>query len=256
MMLQRIVEHKRKEIAGRKLEVPEEILRKGLAGNKKGSFKDAIARPGASLIAEVKRASPSKGVFRKRFDPVGLAVQYEKSGASAISVLTDSRFFKGSLQDLKRVKEEVDLPVLRKEFIIDPYQIYEAGLAGADAVLLIAAILSEQQLKDFILLSRELLMDPLVEVHSAGELETALRCGAEIIGINNRDLTTFETNIETTLRLAEAVPEDCLLVSESGISTGTDVRRLVKAGVDAILVGEALVTSSDVDTKIQELLKG
>jgi len=176
-------------------------------------------------------------------------------GARAISVLTDNKFFQGSIDNLKRVKTRVSLPVLRKDFIIDSYQIYETREMGADALLLIAAILEEQQLKEFISLAQELQLDTLVEVHSEEELETALNCGAEIIGINNRDLKTFKTDITTTLDLACLIPEHCLVVSESGISTGQDVRRLAEVGIDAILVGEALVTSPDIQTKIQELLK-
>lgn len=181
---------------------------------------------------------------------------YEKAGASAISVLTESRFFQGSPENLIKVKNAVNLPVLRKDFIIDPYQLYETRYFEADALLLITAILKEEQLKDFILLARELDLAALVEVHSREELATALNCGAEIIGINNRDLKTFKTSISTTLELANLIPEHCLLVSESGIATGSDVKKLAQAGVDAILVGEALVTSPSVDNKIQELLGG
>lgn len=253
-MLQKIVEYKIKEIAGLKQGFGEGMPRK--RHGKRSSFREAVAAPGISLIAEVKRASPSKGVLMECLDPVELAVRYEKSGASAVSVLTDSKFFKGSLLDLERVKQGVHIPVLRKDFIIDACQVYQAWHAGADAILLIAAVLKERQLRKLIALARELTMDPLVEVNSAGELETALECGADIVGINNRSLQTFETDIKTTLRLAGEVPENCLLVSESGISTGEDVIELARAGVDAILVGEALVTSPDVDAKIRELLEG
>ncbi|MDK2986311.1 MAG: indole-3-glycerol phosphate synthase [Clostridia bacterium] len=253
MILEKIVRHKRHEVAERKSRRPLELLKKSLPQTR-GEFKSALGKEGVSLIAEVKKASPSKGVFREDFDPVKIATSYEKAGAAAISVLTDSEFFQGSLQDLKKVKESVQLPVLRKDFIIDPYQIYEAKYSGADAILLIAAVLDEKQLTEFLNLAGELELDALVEVHSREELKVALRSRAEIIGINNRDLTTFNTDIKTTLELAKFVPEGCILVSESGISSGEDVKRLAQAGVDAILVGEALVTSSEIDAKIKELI--
>lgn len=258
MILNRIIEYKKKEITESKDKRPQSLLEKNLA-KKRGralAFKEAILKPGVSLIAEVKKASPSKGVFREEFDSVNIALAYEKAGASAISVLTESRFFQGSPENLIKVKNAVNLPVLRKDFIIDPYQLYETRYFEADALLLITAILKEEQLKDFILLARELDLAALVEVHSREELVTALNCGAEIIGINNRDLKTFKTSISTTLELANLIPEHCLLVSESGIASGSDVKKLAQAGVDAILVGEALVTCPSVDNKIQELLGG
>jgi len=232
------------------------LLKRKLFPKRNRYFKEALTKPGISLIAEVKKASPSKGVLKEDFCPVKIAKAYQKAGASAISVLTENRFFQGSLQDLLQVIETVNLPVLRKDFIIDPYQIYETKYMGADALLLITAILKERQLKDYIELAEELELDALVEVHSKEELETALNCGAQIIGINNRDLTTFNTDIKTTNKLAKLVPETSILVSESGISTCKEVRRLEQAGVDAILVGEALITSSDINMKVQELLKG
>lgn len=258
MILNRIIEYKKKEITESKDKRPQSLLEKNLAkkGGRALAFKEAILKPGVSLIAEVKKASPSKGVFREEFESVNIALAYEKAGASAISVLTESRFFQGSPENLIKVKNAVNLPVLRKDFIIDPYQLYETRYFEADALLLITAILKEEQLKDFILLARELDLAALVEVHSREELATALNCGAEIIGINNRDLKTFKTSISTTLELANLIPEHCLLVSESGIATGSDVKKLAQAGVDAILVGEALVTSPSVDNKIQELLGG
>ncbi len=249
MILDKIVQYKKSEVARAKGQ-PLPILK----STKKRDFKKAIAASGISLIAEVKKASPSKGVFRETFDPALLALEYETAGASALSVLTDEKFFQGSLNDLQDVSIAVKLPVLRKDFIIDEYQIYEAKYFGADAVLLIAAILQEKQLKSFRLLAEDLGLDVLVEVHSKEELASALASGAEIIGINNRDLKTFETDIFTTIELAELVPKTCLLVSESGIFTGEDVKQLASAGVDAILVGEALVTSDNINNKIRELL--
>lgn len=256
MILEKIVEHKKKEVAERKRSFSGQDLREHQFTTKKNRFRDALKKPGMSLIAEVKKASPSRGVFVKDFDPVKLAAAYERGGASAVSVLTDTRFFMGSLHHLKKVREKVKLPILRKDFIIDQYQIYETAFAGADALLLIAGILEKEKLRDFIQLAATLNLDVLVEVHTQEELEKALCCGAEIIGINNRDLRTFRTDIMTTLKLAEFVPENCVLVSESGISSEEDVKKLAEAGVDALLVGEALVTSPNIEAKVRELIKG
>ncbi len=256
MILKKIVEHKKKEVAERKRSFSFQDLRESRFTTRKHHFRDTLKKTGVSLIAEVKKASPSRGVFVKNFDPVKLAAVYERAGASAISVLTDARFFMGSLHHLKKVREKVKLPVLRKDFIIDPYQIYETAFSGADALLLIAGILEKEELRNFIQLAAALNLDALVEVHTREELEKALCCGAEIIGINNRDLKTFRTDIAITLKLARFVPQDCVLVSESGISSGEDVKRLAEAGVDAILVGEALVTNPDITDKVRELIKG
>lgn len=254
MILEEIINYKRSEVAESKIDRPyrDNII----PSQNKGVFKRALAKPKVCLIAEVKKASPSKGVFVKDFDPVKIAAIYEKGGASAISVLTDNRFFQGSIDDLKKVKAEINLPILRKDFIIDPYQIYQSRTIGADAVLLIAAVLDKTKLKEFIMLANELGLDALVEIHSLEELEKALLCGAEIIGINNRDLKTFNTDIANTIRLARYIPDHCLVVSESGISTFTDVQKLEEVGIDAILVGEALVTSNNIEGKITELLEG
>jgi len=208
-----------------------------------------------ALIAEVKKASPSKGLIRPDFDPVEIAKTYEAAGASAISVLTDEKYFQGRLEYLTAVHDAVSLPVLRKDFIIDPYQVYEARVARADAVLLIVAAMPIEQLKNLMALATELGMASLVEVHSPEELDIALAAGAKIIGINNRNLQTFETKLETTLELASRVPGDRILVSESGIFTRSDVERLMAAGVDAILVGESLMRAQDISLKIKELLK-
>lgn len=255
MILDTIVAQKKKEIQKQKIRMPQEKIANIIAGDKRSgrSFKQALAQKGLSLIAEVKKASPSKGLLRADFDPLALSCCYEKNGAAAISVLTDEQFFQGSLENLQLVKTNTGLPVLRKDFLIDPYQLYEAKLYGADAVLLIAAILNKQELKAFIEISRELKLDALVETHSANELETALFCGAEIIGINNRDLQTFNTDLQVTIGLIDQVPPNILAVSESGISTSEHMQILADAGVDAVLVGEALVTSSDVASKVKEL---
>jgi len=258
MILDAIITNKKREIMTQKRLVPLNELKRQLAGlpYQKKSFKQALTQDGVCLIAEVKKASPSRGVLCPDFDPVQLAACYERNGASAISVLTDVCFFQGSFNYMKQVRESVQLPVLCKDFIIDPYQIYEAKVYGADAILLIAAVLEKEDLAIFLQLARDLELDVLVEVHSTYELARAVSAGAEIIGINNRDLKTFQTDLQTTLELAELVPDWCLLVSESGISTAQHIKRLAEAGVDAVLVGEALVTSPNLNLKVRELVGG
>lgn len=207
------------------------------------------------IIAEVKKASPSKGVIRSSFDPLAIARAYEENGAAAVSVLTDEKYFQGRLEYLTLIKNNIGLPVLRKDFIIDEYQVYESRAAGADAVLLIAAALPEERLRSLALLSSILGMASLVEVHDEYELTTALSAGAGIIGINNRDLRTFKTDIDTTIRLAPKVPKNRVLVTESGINTAADISVLKKAGVSAFLIGESLMREKDVGRKLRELLK-
>ena len=214
-----------------------------------------------ALIAEIKKASPSKGVIRADLDPAQCARIYEASGAAALSVLTDERFFQGSPEFLKRARESAGLPVLRKDFIIDDYQVYEARAMGADAILLITAALDDERLNRFLILARELGMESLVEVHTEGEMRRVLATPARLIGINNRDLSTFKTDLATTERLAALARRpgghpgaiDRLLVSESGINARADVERLAACGIDAILVGEALVREKDVAAKVREL---
>lgn len=255
MILDDICATKAKEVAAAKRARPIYELEERIAAQRKPrDFRQALREPGISLIAEIKKASPVKGVFLENLDPVELGALYEQAGARAISVLTDEQYFKGSLQDLVTVRQHVKVPCLRKEFIIDPYQIYEARAAGADAFLLIVRILSDDQLKEFLDAGEGLGMAVLVETHDAAEIERALAVGAHIIGINNRDLDTFEVNINTTLELKKKVPGGNVLVSESGIHTREHVRRLEDGGVDAILVGEALVTSNDIAAKVHELL--
>jgi indole-3-glycerol phosphate synthase len=212
-----------------------------------------LAREGLSLIAEIKKASPSKGVLREDFDPVTIARCYEDSGADAISILTDSAFFQGSLEYLRLVRDSVKLPLLRKDFIIDFYQLYEAAVYGADAVLLIVSVLGEQ-LKSFLDHAHSLGLDALVEVHNGDELSIALKAGAKIIGVNNRDLSTFNMDLRTTFNLAGLVPDSCLLVSESGISTGEHIMSLAESGVDAVLIGETLMTSPSPGLKVKEMV--
>ena len=255
MILDEICEHKRREIDAVKAAMPlsdieERIENAGPARD----FRAAFRGNGISLIAEVKRASPSKGVLMDNMDPATLGAIYERSGAVAISVLTDEKYFQGSLADLVSVRRAVDVPCLRKEFIIDPYQIYESRAASADAILLIVRILSDEELREFQALAHDLGMACLVETRDAAEIERALKADAAIIGINNRDLATFEVDIMRTLEIKKMVPGGKVLVSESGIHTRDDVRRLEKGGVDAILVGEALVTSDDISGTIRELL--
>jgi len=206
------------------------------------------------LIAEVKQASPSRGMLTSNFNPIRLAQTYAEGGAAAISVLTDASYFMGSIERLAAIKEVVRLPLLRKDFIFDPYQVYESRAYGADALLLIATILSQGQLEELMSLSHSLRLRCLVEVHDEGEVERAVLSDAEIIGINNRDLNTFSVDINTTRRLRPLVPKGKIVVSESGIRSRKDVEKLRKWGVDAVLVGEALVTASDVRAKMKELL--
>jgi len=213
-----------------------------------------------NLIAEVKKASPSAGVIREDFDPAKIARGYELAGADAVSVLTDRTYFQGGIDDLRAVRGAVELPIIRKDFILDPCQVYEARAAGADAILLIAAALSPGQLSDLMALAVELRMTVLLEVHQADELVQVRsmigfsRPGYSLLGINNRDLTTFQTDLGTTLRLAELAGQDVPVVSESGIKTRDDVRRLRQAGVKAILVGETLMRHKDVAVGVEELL--
>jgi indole-3-glycerol phosphate synthase len=219
-----------------------------------GALKNGRAPGYPALIAEVKHRSPSRGILLADFDPLLLARSYAANGAAAISVLTDEHFFGGSIQDLQQIAEiPENKPILRKDFIFHPYQVYESRLVGADAVLLIAAMLPASVLTELYNLASELGMGVLVEVHSKSEVFTALELKPGMLGINNRDLDTFEVNLETTLSLRSLVPPGVCLVSESGIHNYQDVQRLAAAGIDAILVGEALVTSPDLPAKVREL---
>ena len=255
MILDDICAHKREEVAAQKKAVPiEELHERVAAARPTRPFRDALRAPGLSLIAEIKRASPVKGVFMEDMDPVGLAALYEQAGARALSVLTDSRYFKGSLADLINVRQGVTLPCLRKEFIVDEYQIHEARAANADAILLIVRILSDAQLNEYQALARSLGMAALVETHDFEELERAVNAQCHIIGVNNRDLDTFTVDVNTTLELRKHVPGGHVLVSESGIQTPQHMKRLEDGGVDAVLIGETLVTSSNIAETIRELL--
>ena len=218
-------------------------------------FMGAISVPHEiGLIAEIKFASPSAGTIRKKTDPLTIGRMYEEAGAAAISLLTDKKFFQGELENLPLLKRAISLPILRKDFIIDEIQVRESSLWGADAILLIARILSGQQLKRLLDISHELGLSALTEVHDKDDLQKAIECGAEIIGINNRDLDTFKVDIRTTIELATLVPERHILVSESGISKGEDIQSLKATGIQAILVGSALMRSDDIAGKTRELV--
>ena len=256
MILDKIVAHKKLEIDSQKRDVPLDEIKKNLSsvGAVRG-FKQAISvRDKINLIAEIKKASPSKGIIRSDFDPEAIARIYESNGAAAISVLTDEKFFQGRLSFLADVRSVTSsVPLLRKDFIIDEYQIYQSRLAGADAILLIAAILNLSTLDRYLNIANEIGLDCLVEVHSGDELDMVLKTDAPIIGINNRDLRTFNTDIQTTAKLSEKVPEDRVIVSESGIFSREDVKFLSKFNVNAVLVGESLMRSDDIGLKVRQL---
>ena len=254
-ILDEIVLHKKKDVEHKKKKVKLDELKEKIAQRKKPlDFSAVIKGNKIRLIAEVKKASPSRGILCQDFKPVEMAAIYAESGASAISVLTESKHFMGDLKYLDRIRKKVNIPLLRKDFIFDEYQIYESAASGADAVLLITAILSQKQLQDLMALSHTLGMQCLVEVHNEKELERALLCDAKIIGINNRDLNTFNVNTDTTRRLCNIIPAEKIVVSESGIKKKSDIIKLKKWGVNAVLVGETLVTAGDIPTRIKELL--
>jgi indole-3-glycerol phosphate synthase len=263
-ILDQIIDTKREEIAAAKSRVSLEELKSRARGMEKPrNFFQAVTNPGkkpVNLIAEVKKASPSAGVIRADFDPAEIARQYEAAGADALSVLTDEKYFQGKMDDLRAVRAAVSLPVLRKDFLIDAYQVYESRAAGADAVLLIAECLETSHLIDLQILATELTMTCLIEVH---DLDNLMRVRDQVIGfphrsysllgINNRDLRTFKTDLGTTLRMCELVADRRVLVSESGIKTAQDIRKLKEAGVAAVLIGEELMRSGDIGEKIGEM---
>ncbi len=253
-ILARIASRKREEL--REATVPLDQLRQA-AEHTRHSHRDftAALRSGApAIISEIKKASPSKGVLVHDFDPVLLAKQYEEGGASALSVLTDRDFFQGSLDDLRAARAACALPVLRKDFTVSEYHVHEAAAAGADAILLIVSILDQNELRCFRELAAEHGLATLVEAHDAEEVERALQSGAEIIGINNRNLRTFQVSLDTSLQLVAQIPAGILKVSESGIFNSADIGRLRAAGFDAFLVGEHLVKSSDPTRALRELV--
>jgi len=251
--LKEIIEQKQKEVALLKKEGIPDLDYEVFPVR---DFKGAISVPGRiNLISEIKFASPSAGKIREHSNPADIGRIYENAGASAISLLTDEKFFQGNIENLPAVKKAVSIPILRKDFIIDEIQVREALIYGANAVLLIARILSSGQLRDLIDLCRDLNLSALTEVHDKEDLDKSLKCGADIIGINNRDLDTFHVDISTTGRLAELVPESCVLVSESGINHKEDINGLKGIGINAILVGSALMSSGDPGEKVKELVE-
>ena len=256
-ILDTILAHKREEVTARKAKTPyiEEAAR-GIGWVCRNFLLALQAPPVGSLalIAEVKKASPSAGVIRPGFDPIQIARVYEQSSAACLSVLTDERFFQGHDIYLTTIRTAVELPLLRKDFIIDAFQIYEARVIGADAILLIAAALSPTQLADYRTLAGEIGMASLVEVHTEAEMQIALDVGAKLIGINSRDLNTFVTDLGTVERLAAMVPTDVTLVAESGIKTLADVRRVSEAGAKAVLVGETFMRAPDIGAAVRELM--
>jgi len=259
-LLAGILQSTREELAHRKRALPLETLaaRSGRDAHTRAGaerpLRRALAQPGMSVIAEFKRRSPSAGTLRERADVEGIVRAYERGGASALSVLTEGPHFEGSLEDLRVARAASELPILRKDFILDPYQLYEARAAGADAVLLIVAALEHHELAALHERARALALEALVEVHDARELEAALDIGAELVGINNRDLRDFSVDVERTSRLAREVPEGVGVVSESGIATAEQLRALAAQGVDAVLVGEALMRAPEPETALRALL--
>jgi len=255
-ILDRIVEARRESIAHRKRVLPDVALKLAVGkADAPRDFAGALSRAGFNVIAELKKASPSRGVIREDYAPADLAPKLEGAGAAALSVLTEEEFFSGSLADLKTARKAVQIPVLRKDFIIDPWQVWETRAAGADAFLLIAAILSDETLRELLALGRSLGMEPLVEVHTREEVARAIAVGARIIGVNNRDLRNFDVRVETSLELVEAIPEECIAVSESGLRTHGDLARLRGAGFDAFLIGEHLMKEPDPAVPLRALIE-
>jgi indole-3-glycerol phosphate synthase len=253
MILDKIIETKKEEVAQSKLSLPLADLQKAAKVQPPcRDFKAVLSNNACAIIAEVKCASPSRGRLVANFDPLAIACTYEANGAAAISVLTDEKYFQGKNEYLTQIKQKVQLPLLRKDFIIDPYQLYESRAIGADCVLLIAAVLGNS-LKEFILLAKEVGLQQLVEVHTCAELDLALDEGAEIIGINNRNLDTFVTDISTCKKLAQFIPEGKIVVAESGISKRADIESIMQSGISTFLIGEALVTAYDIGKKLRDL---
>lgn len=253
-ILDKILSDKKIDVEQRKQLLSLSALKERIAQYKLLDFAAALRGDGIKLIAEVKKASPSKGVLCPDFDPVALANTYAQNGAAAISVLTEVNYFQGSMKYLAAIREKVSIPLLRKDFIFDEYQVYESAAFGADALLLIAAILSPEQLLELLELSSSLGLSCLVEVHNEDELFKALLADAKIIGINNRNLKTFKVDTNTTRRLRLFIPDETIVVSESGIHNQDDMKKMKECRVDAVLVGEALVTAGDIPAKIRELM--
>ncbi|NQT06046.1 MAG: indole-3-glycerol phosphate synthase TrpC [Candidatus Omnitrophica bacterium] len=256
MILTKILEAKRKEIEIAKERLPLDKMQKQLTvlPSSRG-FRNAISKEHEiCLIAELKKASPSSGLLRRDFDPVRIAQVYRAYGAKALSILTDEKFFQGKLSSIDTVKREVYLPILRKDFVIDKYQIYESKLSGADAILLIADLLSRSELFQFLEICRNLAMDAVVEIHNEEDLSKALSVDSKIIGINNRSLHTFEVDLSVTSNLKNSIPEDKITISESGIKTYEDIMYMKSLGINAVLIGETFMRSEDIGSKVRELM--
>lgn len=255
-ILAEIIKNKKREVKRKKKEIPiSELLFMIQSLPLPCSFTKGLNHDNTvAIIAEIKKSSPSAGILRQHFNPVSIAKSYEKNGARAISILTEENFFGGNLKILNKVREEIKLPLLRKDFIIDPYQVIESRANGADAVLLILGILSETQCAELVVATRELKLNLLVEVHTAKELERALNYGFSLIGINNRNLNTFEVNLNTTEKLVSVVPKDVILVSESGIKNKKDIEKLGQLGVDAVLIGETIMRQDDVGAAVKQFV--
>ena len=252
-----ILAARRQDVEGLRARTPlESLARAAEARHEFRDFSSALSGPGLHVIAELKQASPSRGVLRKDYRCREIAQAYEAAGAAAISVLTEESFFQGSLTDLIDARDATGLPVLRKDFIVDPYQVYESAAAGADALLLIVAALSDNELRELLELARRVRIAALVEVHTEAELDRALAVDARIIGVNNRDLKTFEVRLETSFRLRARIPSSCIAVSESGIKTPEDLHRLFEAGFSAVLIGEQVIAESDPGSELAHLLEG
>ncbi len=257
MILDKLTESTRIRVEKEKTEIPLEVIKsKALAMEKDDfPFEKAIAKDGISFICEVKKASPSKGIIAKDFPYVDIAKDYEKAGASCISVLTEPEYFKGDKKYLKEISENVSIPIIRKDFVIDEYMIYDAKLHGATCVLLICSILDEDTIRDYISICDTLGISALVEAHDEEEIEKAIKAGARIIGVNNRDLKTFTVDISNSERLRKLVPDNILFVAESGIKTNEDIKRLRKANVNGVLIGETFMKAENKKQMLEDLSK-
>jgi indole-3-glycerol phosphate synthase len=254
-VLDRILEARRADVDHRKRVLPETALKYGVkAATPLRDFSAALSRDGLNVLAELKPASPSRGVLRDPFDPVALAQALESAGGSALSVLTEAEFFRGSLKNLRDARKAIKLPVLRKDFIFDPWQVWETRANDADSFLLIVATLEDGLFRELLALGRELRMEPLVEVHTAHELDRALAATARIVGVNNRDIKTLTVRLETSFELIDRIPDDCIAVSESGLRTHDELTRLRAAGFDAFLIGTHLMLSPDPAAALAVLL--
>ena len=257
MILSKIIQEKKKEVEAAKARIShKEMIEKAAKVYVKSSFKKNISRGHhINLIAELKKASPMRGIIRGDFNPVKIALTYQAQGASALSILTDERFFDGKLEYVGDIKSRVTIPILRKDFVIDEYQIYETAVSGADAILFIADILTKDEMKKFLNISKDLGLDALCEVHNEEDVEKCLEAGAAIIGINNRDLKNFKVDLTTTQRLIRLIPDTKIRVSESGIRTYEDVMFMKSLGINAVLIGEAFMEADDIAGKVRDVMR-